>query len=161
MPKYTNPGAEEAFQEKAAENAAMRRSICAELVWDVLPEPREEPIPRAELFDRAVAAYKRDGFAETEPFLEDHSDSFITAGFMRRHSAEIDAANRDELHFVEAIPFVGVRKANKAGLRETAAWRLQCAQGTVGAYNDLAEDARLAHVEVPLLTMKLLPAPKD
>ena len=160
MPKYVNPGAQEAFQEKQAENAAMRISICAELIWPVLPGPQDGFLPKGLVFQRAVEEYKKNGWTD-DPFFENHSDSFVNVRYMQRHWATIQAAQRDELRFVEASPFEGIRKANKAGLRATAEWRLHCAQGTVEGYNSLAEDARLAHVEAPLINLRLLPAPRD
>lgn len=80
MPRFKSLEAQEQFQQSMEEVKKQRREIWFELVKEVIPRKKADAMPKRQVLQLAVAQYEaeKDQRRDTDPFLSDHSDKFIT-----------------------------------------------------------------------------------
>lgn len=154
MRKYTNPGAKERFAAAVAERAKERRQYLAAHLYSVLPGPRDEPVARAELIRKTVAAAKANGLGEHSFFKgnERRTTTFLSAQWsdVRREM------EREEGIIVErGTGIAGMRRANNRGIEKTVAWQRRGVEVLAGQHNEAVGIAK-DHVKLPMVQLRLL-----
>jgi hypothetical protein len=160
MPKFTSPGAKEAFQERMALLAEWRLDVLADLVWSAMPFMNTAVWD--DVAENAVRNFNEAGFAQSDPMFTRHrySDSFVNKNAILRRSSEIVDKLAESNRFVYSVPFEGVRKAhNRKEIRETMGQAAKRANGVINHYNHRVEYANARRdTEIPLMRLALLPA---
>jgi len=154
MSRFTSAAAKESFLESIKRNVRERQIYCGEVVAEVLPGPREDPLPKRKVFAVATETAASNGLDGVSFFAGD-PDRFHS--YLSHNWPKIRRVMADDLgvhvEFGHGIP--GIRRAGKVGLRKTAAWSADQVGTMADRHNESVESARDI-VALPGIQYKLL-----
>lgn len=166
MPRFKNPGAKEANQEKLNIVTRHRREVTTDLLLRALPTKEQDAMPKRATFQAALALYRADPESVTgdDPFFDTHKTHFISLKSFYTYWPDIKDILAERGIFIGYVrgKHGGVyRTRRKAVVKESFAFHAKIAKALAERYTYRAEltNQKLA-LQIPVMAVQMqLPPP--
>jgi len=161
MPKFVNPGAEEAFREAYEATVEERVAYAGDCLILVLPPEKKGRVTWRTLANKAEAAAQSNGVAEeANGFFVKHSMATYILG--NNHASIKDYVEREQSILLDSRPFEGTCRGTRSTYAQTHTMKLRGVQSMAQHLTLVAQiDAARTHpIGLPSIGIRLLPPPQ-